>query len=483
MADTSERIIILSAVVLVIILWIPNSGLIQTIVTIDDLEVEIDTSRDNYTISEGFTATIYLVNSRSRDVWMNPIGELQILGRSVNDPEPNTGYKVLGFPHAQLIHIPPKSKLKLFERGFVSQYSGDFVISCFGAEKTVLILDSVFEGDPIQAKMNKYSFKNSEKASLKITNNTPDTITLGDRYEIQKKEGDSWVEVPPSLFHPEIWDLIAYIVDSGASLSQQISIEMLEAGQYRISKDVHSDVPREYLFTIIVEFEIQEFLEKEYAWVTATILTVEPSPTLNILELSSEDSDIPRSLFEAIDKALPEDETMKEGEQIRDVPTGRIERIYPTSIAEATSLIHYFGDEIEEDRLYYEFYVSYIDYMFSILIQFHLPDTTSFAPTKLNTTKYYSYSNLTVTPASIVLGENLTISLEITNILPRRAEFPYAIHVETPDYSYVILASTFMEGYETKTLSHIEVPEVLGTYIVSLGEMDVYCTVEPSSDS
>lgn len=256
LADTSERIIILSAVVLVIIILLSNSGLTRTIITINDVEVEIATSGDNYTLGEGFTATIYFVNSGSKDVWLNPISEVAFLGRSINDPEPNKGVTLLGWPHANMIHIPAKSKIKVFERGFVSQYSGDFLITCFGAEKTVLILDSEFEGDPIQAKMNKHSFNNSEKASLRITNNTPDTITLGEYYAMQKKEGDSWIKVPEALYHPNIWLLYADIVDSGASLSQQISIEMLEAGQYRISKDIHSDVPREYLLTIIVEFEI-----------------------------------------------------------------------------------------------------------------------------------------------------------------------------------------------------------------------------------
>lgn len=264
MADTSERIIILSAVVLVIIVLLPNSGLTRTIGTVFDVEVEITTSRDNYTIGEGFTATVYFVNSGSKDVWMNPIGEVAFLGRSVNDPEPNAGYIVLDWPHAQLIHIPPKSKISFFERGFVSQYSGDFLITCFGAEKTVLILDSEFKGDPIQAKMNKHSYNNSEKASLKITNNTPDTITLGEYYEMQKKKGDSWIKVPEALYHPNIWLLYADIVDSGESLSQQISIEMLEAGQYRISKEVHSDTPREHIDTLIVEFEIQGLVNAKY---------------------------------------------------------------------------------------------------------------------------------------------------------------------------------------------------------------------------
>ncbi len=68
LADTSGRIIILSAVVLVIIVWLPNSGLIQTIVAIDDVEVEIDTSRDYYYLGDSFTANVYLVNTRSKDV-------------------------------------------------------------------------------------------------------------------------------------------------------------------------------------------------------------------------------------------------------------------------------------------------------------------------------------------------------------------------------------------------------------------------------
>jgi hypothetical protein len=113
----------------------------------------------------------------------------------------------------------------------------------------------------------------------------------------------------------------------------------------------------------------------EYAWITATVLTVEPSPILDIVKLFSEDTDIPRSLFKAIDKALPEGESEQEGGIIRDFPYG--ERRLAISIVEADSIIRYFGEEIEKDRRYYEYYVNYVDSTFSILIQFHLPDPTS----------------------------------------------------------------------------------------------------------
>lgn len=99
-----------------------------------------------------------------------------------------------------------------------------------------------------------------------------------------------------------------------------------------------------------------------------------------------------------------------------------------------------------------------------------------------NATKYYTYSNLTVTPETLELGENATISFEFTNILRRKADFAYAIHVESPDNSYEIMGGTSMEGYETKTLSHIETPDVIGMYIVSVGELEVYFSVVSSGD-
>ena len=141
MADTSERIIILSAVVLVIIVLFPNSGLMRPLGTVFDIEVEITTSRDNYTLGESFTATLQLVNNGSKDVWMNPIYELPFLGNSVNDPEPTTGMIDLDWIQGAKIHVPPKSKTQLFELNFEPQYSGEFVISCFGVKKSVLILE------------------------------------------------------------------------------------------------------------------------------------------------------------------------------------------------------------------------------------------------------------------------------------------------------------------------------------------------------
>ena len=147
MVDTSRRIIILSAVVLVIILWFPNSGLMRNIVTIDDLEVEIVTSRDNYTLGENFTANVYLVNTRSRDVWMEPINAVMFSGQSVSDNR-DWPIAVIDFMNDTL-HIPSKSKVFLVYRRFTPTIAGEFEIRCGGVRKTVQIYEPLKIGQGV----------------------------------------------------------------------------------------------------------------------------------------------------------------------------------------------------------------------------------------------------------------------------------------------------------------------------------------------
>ncbi len=168
MADTSERVIILSAVVLVIILWIPNSGLIQTIVTIDDLEIEIVTSRDNYTLGENFTANVYLVNTRSRDVWMEPIIGIPFSGGSNYDNAGTLPHVFINFMDGRL-HIPANSKAQLLHQGFKPTKLGEFIIQCSGVRKTVLILDSEPEG----AHARKSSFARGEIVAFNFESTFP----------------------------------------------------------------------------------------------------------------------------------------------------------------------------------------------------------------------------------------------------------------------------------------------------------------------
>jgi hypothetical protein len=408
MADASERIIILSAVVLVIILWIPNSGLIQTRVTIDDLEIEIVTSRDNYTLGENFTANVYLVNTRSRDVWMEPIQAIILRGDW--EGKPAWGEAVIDFMNDTL-HIPSKSKVFLVYRRFTPIITGEFIIQCGNMRKTVLILDPDKEvpmpsfdiSDLLDPELAlSHGFKGY--IDISYVSKIPDRVNVTSEkminYTIQLELIPHVPEFTETevLLSPENERAQFGILSSGTNLNEYIhyspngfillrvdeprNVTMIlsvpkgfrgisEYPQDLLGVGIFADVPIASAYGA----GIHRIPRDEYAWITATVLTVEPSPILDIIVLSSEEKDIPSSLFKAIDKTLPEDESVYEGEQITDVPIG--ERRLAISIVEAESIIHYFGEELEKDRLYYEYYVSYVDSIFSVLIQFHLPDPTS----------------------------------------------------------------------------------------------------------
>ena len=118
------------------------------------------------------------------------------------------------------------------------------------------------------------------------------------------------------------------------------------------------------------EDPIQQYVT---AWIKALRLTMEPSPLLNIVELSSEDEDVPRILFKAIGLALPDDESALEGgPPIKDLDVPHAQEKFSISIIEAESIILHLGGEIEEDRRYYDLLVEYVGYTFSIHIQFDL---------------------------------------------------------------------------------------------------------------
>jgi len=140
LADNSDRIIIGTGILLVLTVVISNYfGLGRIIVTIDDLGVEIATSKDNYTLGESFTAKVYLVNAFSRDVSMEPLHSVLIQGNSVNDPTP--AKMTVDINSDGRRHIPAESKALFLDLPFTPKYPGEFRITCLGVQKTVLILE------------------------------------------------------------------------------------------------------------------------------------------------------------------------------------------------------------------------------------------------------------------------------------------------------------------------------------------------------
>lgn len=149
MAGTSERIIILSAFLLAVII-VQSTQMYQiepikedTILTVKDMQIQIATLRDNYTLGENFTAIVYLVNDESEDVWVEAVSQYTINSYSLSHPEEGLSADV----HVTIdsenpwMHIPSNSKIKFDYMHCWPQYTGEFRISCLGAEKTVLILE------------------------------------------------------------------------------------------------------------------------------------------------------------------------------------------------------------------------------------------------------------------------------------------------------------------------------------------------------
>jgi hypothetical protein len=117
---------------------------------------------------------------------------------------------------------------------------------------------------------------------------------------------------------------------------------------------------------------IPDKARNESAWITAMVLTVELSPNLDLVELSSEDEDIPHSLFEAIDKAILDAESV----QVEPSIYPHESRRFAMPVDDAESIIRYFGKDIVEGRNAYEFFVRFLDYEISILIQFSIEPTS-----------------------------------------------------------------------------------------------------------
>jgi hypothetical protein len=144
MADNSERILILSTILLLlIIVQSINYSPPRHIGNLKDIDVEIYTPRQNYTLGENFTAIVYFVNNESEEVWVEAVSQYTIHSYSLDHPGEGLSADV----HVTIdrenpwIHVPANSRIKFDYMHCKPQYRGEFRISCLGAEKTVLILE------------------------------------------------------------------------------------------------------------------------------------------------------------------------------------------------------------------------------------------------------------------------------------------------------------------------------------------------------
>jgi hypothetical protein len=251
MADTSERIIILTAVVLVVIIvWIST---ITPIVSLDDVRIELETEKGVYEMDESIEVKVYLNNEKPFAVKINTNIDKVIEGYTP-EREPSPASLGHGFPVVYSM-IPPNSRIEFHSTMLTPKYSGEYLISCLGANKRVQILDPPSEGELVTAMMNKHSFQSTDDATLFITNVGINLITWGSPFTIEREVDQNWIEVSyPSNF---AWTAEMRLLPPNHTSSQKNKIDKLESGLYRVSKIVEDSVTQESI-TLFVEFEILE---------------------------------------------------------------------------------------------------------------------------------------------------------------------------------------------------------------------------------
>ena len=104
--------------------------------------------------------------------------------------------------------------------------------------------------------LNKYVFESQDTAQLIIRNRDSHEITFGSDYIIQKLVDGEWVKASP--FPPySAFDTGLSILPEERTTTQEIKIDTLESGHYRVSKSINHERTKTEL-TFILEFDIRE---------------------------------------------------------------------------------------------------------------------------------------------------------------------------------------------------------------------------------
>ncbi len=342
MADTSERIIILSAVILVVIIgqsvkmFKTEPIREDTILTWRDMQIQIATSRDNYTLGDRFTATVYVVNNRSEEVRMTPIYSASLIG-GVNRSDGIGHLSSWTYPADAVTTIPPNSKMKIIESMFSPNQSGPFRIACLGIEKTVQILEPLKLGQGIGPLFEDYRIPEVALShgfegyiNVSYVSEMPPRIIVSPgkviHYTIRLEliphvpeftETDVLLDPEnASNFRVDYVTLKNYIryspngtillrVDEPRNVTMILSVPdgltgMSVLPRFMLGVGIFADVPVASPGSV----GLNRIPRDEYAWITAFVINVELSSEHEKMEISSDDINVPSSLYEALDKAL-----------------------------------------------------------------------------------------------------------------------------------------------------------------------------------
>lgn len=107
----------------------------------------------------------------------------------------------------------------------------------------------------ISIELNKATFNQGETATLSIQNHYRTEITFGADYRIQSLRNGSWFEVS-ILDSNEAWPAINISLSKWREYTEEIRIEGLLPGKYRLIKDVWHDTDSKA--SHIIEFIIKK---------------------------------------------------------------------------------------------------------------------------------------------------------------------------------------------------------------------------------
>ena len=109
-------------------------------------------------------------------------------------------------------------------------------------------------GLPVSLRLNKETFSVNDRAELIFTNRGSKEATCGSRYDIERLDSEEWVEVPLSP-SPSAWPAILKVLPTWGTTRQEIKIDNLDPGHYRVHKKVNIEAGEA---TFIVEFDIRD---------------------------------------------------------------------------------------------------------------------------------------------------------------------------------------------------------------------------------
>ena len=126
-----------------------------------------------------------------------------------------------------------------------------FTLGSFVAMRFFLVTPS---GLPVSVRLNKDTFSVNDRAELIFINRGSKEATCGSRYDIERLDGEDWVEVSLSP-SPSAWPAILKVLPARGTTRQEIRIDTLEPGHYRVHKKVDIEGGE---VTFIVEFDVRE---------------------------------------------------------------------------------------------------------------------------------------------------------------------------------------------------------------------------------